>query len=288
MSYPQGPHQGGYPQPGPYGPPGGYPPPGYGPPRKSNTGLIVGIIAAVVVVLGTLGITGFVAPGFFLSDDDGSGGGGGGGQTSAQGAAQAMVAAINAKDAASVRGLRCSTADEDLEQVATGLGQIKSAALNGQVQESGETATVSLQVDVGSQVTTNGQLAKENGTWCWQAFDGETTDTSASSPAPEPSGGDVDMSGAETLLDDFLSDINNGDETAAADKLCFDYVRNAVKSAIESDANLSLGPMEPGTEQNVPPRATARWEITGSMTGKALAMTEDSGTSWCVSAFSVI
>jgi len=285
MTYPQGPHQGGYPQPGPYGPPGGYPPPGYGTPRKSNTGLIVGIIAAVVVVLGTLGITGFVAPGFFLSDDEGSGGGD---TTSAQGAAQAMVAAINAKDAAGVRGLRCSGADEDLEQVATGLGQIKSAALNGQVQESGATASVSLQVDVGSQVTTNGQLAKENGTWCWRAFDGEATDSPASNPPPDPSGGDVDMSGAETLLEDFVSDINNGDETAAADKLCFEYVRSAVADAIENNANLTVGPMEPGTEQNVPPRATARWEITGSLNGKALAMTEDSGASWCVSAFSVI
>src|SRR5690606_41690852 len=31
--------------------------------------LIVSIVAVVVLVLGTLGITGFVSPGFFLSDD---------------------------------------------------------------------------------------------------------------------------------------------------------------------------------------------------------------------------
>lgn len=46
--------------------PGGYP---TGPPPKKNTGLIIGIVAAVVVALAALGITGFVAPGFFLGDD---------------------------------------------------------------------------------------------------------------------------------------------------------------------------------------------------------------------------
>src|SRR5690606_38091228 len=39
------------------------------PPTKPKTTVIVSIVAVVVLVLGTLGITGFVAPGFFLSDD---------------------------------------------------------------------------------------------------------------------------------------------------------------------------------------------------------------------------
>ncbi|MGW4061098.1 hypothetical protein ACWEGE_22650 [Amycolatopsis sp. NPDC004747] len=40
------------------------------PPKKSKTGMWIGIGATVVVVLAVLGITGFVAPGFFLSKDD--------------------------------------------------------------------------------------------------------------------------------------------------------------------------------------------------------------------------
>src|SRR5690606_40773095 len=39
------------------------------PPTKPKTTVIVSIVAVVVLVLGTLGITGFVSPGFFLSDD---------------------------------------------------------------------------------------------------------------------------------------------------------------------------------------------------------------------------
>lgn len=51
--------------------------PGYGqgfggppaPPKKSNTGLWIGIGVAVVVVLAAVGVLGFVTPGFFLSKD---------------------------------------------------------------------------------------------------------------------------------------------------------------------------------------------------------------------------
>lgn len=64
-------------QPDPYGPGGGFGDPygqrpgGFGqePPKKSKTGLIIGLVVAVLAVA-ALGITGFVAPGFFLGDDE--------------------------------------------------------------------------------------------------------------------------------------------------------------------------------------------------------------------------
>ncbi|MEV0066986.1 MULTISPECIES: hypothetical protein [unclassified Amycolatopsis] len=135
-----------YPQQGwdpnqPYG--GGY---GGGPqpPKNNKTGLWIGIAVAVVVVV-ALGITGFVAPGFFLSKDSGSTaqtqnqvpppaqssrpqlptgepsepglptdetdipGTGGGGNTPAEGkqAVDAFVAKINAKDGAGATAMTC-------------------------------------------------------------------------------------------------------------------------------------------------------------------------------------
>ena len=83
MTYQQ-PHGGQQPygQPGPHG--GGHDPSaqfpthqyggmyggGFGaPPPKKNTGAIVAVVAVVVVVLGALGVTGFVEPGFFLSEE---------------------------------------------------------------------------------------------------------------------------------------------------------------------------------------------------------------------------
>ena len=48
-----------------WGPP--QPPP---PPPKSRTGLYVGLAAVAVLALAAVGVTGFVTPGFFLSDDE--------------------------------------------------------------------------------------------------------------------------------------------------------------------------------------------------------------------------
>lgn len=67
MTYPpqQGQPYGGYPgQPGPYGPP------------PKNRAPVIATVIFLVAVLAGVGITGFVAPGFFLGDDDKSGGGG--------------------------------------------------------------------------------------------------------------------------------------------------------------------------------------------------------------------
>ena len=55
-------------------PPGwGAPPPGWGPPRRSRAPLWIGIGSAVVLVAALL-VTGFVAPGFFLSEENTAGG----------------------------------------------------------------------------------------------------------------------------------------------------------------------------------------------------------------------
>lgn len=56
--------------PGDY-PPGGYPGGGYpgGEPPQRKTGVIVGIIVAIVLLAGAVAVTGFWQPGFFLADD---------------------------------------------------------------------------------------------------------------------------------------------------------------------------------------------------------------------------
>lgn len=57
----------------PYG--GGQPPYADGEPPKSRKGPIIGVVAAVVVILAAVGITGFWQPGFFLADEKDDGGG---------------------------------------------------------------------------------------------------------------------------------------------------------------------------------------------------------------------
>jgi hypothetical protein len=88
-----------YPQQQPYG----YgPPQGYGPPpKKSKTGLIVGIVIGVVVVLGG------GATALFLLLGGSSGPSGDPSST-----AQKYVDAVNARDGAAVRGLACTPMSE--------------------------------------------------------------------------------------------------------------------------------------------------------------------------------
>ncbi|SFW56828.1 hypothetical protein [Amycolatopsis australiensis] len=63
----QGGQMSGWEQAGGYGQGFGGPP---APPKKSKTGMWIAIGATVVVLLAAVGVTGFVAPGFFLSKDD--------------------------------------------------------------------------------------------------------------------------------------------------------------------------------------------------------------------------
>lgn len=106
--YPGQPQPGGFPQQG--GQPGGYQQYGYpqqgfapqdpygGGPKKSKTGLLVGLGGGGVVLAAFL-ITGLVAPGFLLPDGPGD-------------VADDFVSAMNDKDAQAVNGLTCEPEDD--------------------------------------------------------------------------------------------------------------------------------------------------------------------------------
>ncbi|MFJ8914909.1 heavy-metal-associated domain-containing protein [Amycolatopsis sp. NPDC102389] len=132
------------------------------PPKNNKTGLIVGIAAAAVVVV-TLGITGFVAPGFFLGDDKADKAAG------PEGTAQAIVDGINAHDRAALTALKCSNAERDVEQSIERVTDVSSATLDGvtKVSETEYTVTVTVNVE-GRSRTGSGTLASEAGKWCWQ------------------------------------------------------------------------------------------------------------------------
>ncbi|UUV35149.1 hypothetical protein NQK81_17445 [Amycolatopsis roodepoortensis] len=169
--------QGGYDQSGAY-PQQQYPQqqyPGYGqqqygqgfggppaPPKNNKTGLIVGIAAAAVVVL-TLGITGFVAPGFFLSDDKAEKASG------PEGTAQAIIDGINAHDRAALTALKCGSAEKDIDQIIERVNEASDASLGPvtKISETKYTVAVTLTV-AGRPGTATGTLASEGGKWCWK------------------------------------------------------------------------------------------------------------------------
>ncbi|WET80631.1 hypothetical protein P3102_05110 [Amycolatopsis sp. QT-25] len=142
-----------------YGPGFGGPP---APPKNGKTGLLVGIAAAAVVVT-TLGITGFVAPGFFLGDDKA------GKPSGPEGTAQAIVDGINAHDRTASTALKCMNAERDLDQVIDRVGEASDATLGAitKVSETKYTVAVTLSI-AGRLGTATGTLASEDGKWCWK------------------------------------------------------------------------------------------------------------------------
>ncbi|MFD5250627.1 hypothetical protein ACFWIW_39180 [Amycolatopsis sp. NPDC058340] len=132
------------------------------PPKNNKTGLIVGIAAAAVVLV-TLGITGFVAPGFFLGDDKTEKASG------PEGTAQAIIDGINAHDQNALTALKCSTAEKDIDQVIERVSEASDASLGAvtKVSETKYTVAVTLSI-AGRPGTATGTLANEGGKWCWK------------------------------------------------------------------------------------------------------------------------
>jgi hypothetical protein len=314
--YPQGPYgaqdpynQGGYPQTGGFPAQGGYPQQGGGypppPPPKSNTALIVSIVAVVVLALGALGITGFVAPGFFLSDDKESGGGGNGDNgTGPEALAQAIVNGLNAKDQNALAGLRCPDAEEDVGDVIEHVSDIQSAKLAGPVQQDDTHASANVTVMTQQgEVTAAGEMVKQGEKWCWSAVSmggnvpGSPSSAPSIPPIDAPSTPPVDPSGvpsggtpgsASSLMSDFIAKVNSGDSTGATGLACSansSSVSSSVDSAIAGSGSVSIK----GTPRES--SSTSLADVTGTLNGsqaKGLlgVNSADNGSTWCVDYFS--
>ncbi len=235
-----------------YGQQGG----GWGPqePKKSRTGLWIGISVAVVAVVAFV-VTAFVAPGFLLSDDDESGGTGnspGDSQGNAAGdpatIAQQVSTGLSSGDTTTLNGLACSNATEMVHEAIGMAGQLGQVTMNGQPQVSGNQATAQGTASVGGQnYPVSATFAQENGKWCWQDASVETqgaggldtTPTDMSSPIGEP--GTEDDTGSTGSGDSaaFLGEVgaalNAGDVDALNNMLCAG-VTDSTKSAIAEAA----------------------------------------------------
>lgn len=300
MSYPQDPQQGGYPQSGGY--PYGQQQPGWHPqpPRKSNTALIVSIVAVVVLILGTLGITGFVAPGFFLSDDESGSGdessqaGGHSGQPSPVvdpsgdplELAAAIVAGLNNKDANALTGFACPDADDDVASTISQISSVQSAELvedSYAVMDGQASVDATVVGDNGSASTTL-IMAAQDGTWCWS---GVSTDNDTDTTQAEPT--ETERAGAESaapVIDDFVSKVNSGDAAGATALACQGdraSIGSTVAEVIANNGKVKAGPPEGFS-------TSASSQLTGTLNGQDASglLQLNSGvddTNWCVFQF---
>ncbi|MQA61894.1 MAG: hypothetical protein GEU86_10435 [Actinophytocola sp.] len=305
------PPSGGFPQQGGY-PPSGYPPPGgaypypggFGPqpPKKSNTGLIVGVVAAVVVLLAALGITGFWQPGFFLSsaessekqDDNG-----------AEAVAKAIVAGLKSKDTAALNNLKCPGATDQVGNAINAVNALENAELVGPVTTASDTeasAQVKITISGGQTDTVTGTLAKGGDKWCWQDLkfgSGGTATATAEAPAPAPDeptadapapppGGSDSSAGngaiAKRTMEDFLAKVADGDKSGAESMMCPDAQKIGFERAMEGKAKLKL------TQEPRDSKRITSSELEGTMNGDSASgsiytESEDDGATWCISGF---
>ncbi|MEC3977043.1 hypothetical protein [Amycolatopsis sp. H20-H5] len=281
-----------YPQQGAWDPnnPGGYgqgfggPPPQ--PPKKNKTGLIIGGAIALVVVI-ALGVTGFVAPGFFLSKDS---------TTTAAGpdaTAQAIVDGLNKKDRAALTALKCGDAEKDIDEVLAALDSVADVKLSGpltKVSESEYTAVVALTID-GRPGTTKGTIDSAGDKWCWKLVSrfqptGSSRPTgSPSSTSPSTSPSYPPSAEGAAFIKDFVGKINSGDAAGATALGCPNFKDLLQKQVTEfAVPGAALTAAAEGSSQFVSA------EVGGDVNGKKVRgsiLAQDSGQGFCVSLFLV-
>ncbi|MGB3439083.1 MAG: hypothetical protein WBA97_10065 [Actinophytocola sp.] len=314
MTYPQQPYGGQEPYPGyggPYG--GGYgaPPP---PPPKKNTAAIVSVVAVVVVLLAGLGITGFVAPGFFRSDDDGTPVGSPTTTTTTSSepdgdGAETVLAAVadglDAQETSALDDLACADAKANVSEAIEDARNVTGAELvdTEEVADDEVMGTVEVSVDDEKgefEVT----VTRVDDEWCWQ--DIQAAGGPATSEPVEPSsvpsgpgggeptaGGQPVPSAALAVMQAFLDAVNGGDADIAKGALCADAISTAadVDELVGYDPDLAIDPTMDGNASGAESvqlylRGTAKdQELDGYSTN--LWVTSYDGP-WCVHAFRAV
>lgn len=317
MTYPQQPYGGQDPYAGQsgYGGYGGY---GAPPPPKKNTAAVVAVIAVVVVVLAAVGVTGFVAPGFFLSDSENtpvgepstkptttsskpdSGG--------AEDALAAVADGLDTQDKDALEEIACADATSIVGEAIDDAENLTGAELTDTEEVSDDevkgTIEVTVDDDTGDVEVT---VTETGGEWCWQDIElvggAEPSDPTASTaPSTEPSapGGGTPTAGgkpvpAEALaaMQTFLDAVNAGDAAAAKGTLCADAIATAadVDELVGYDPDLAIDPAMDGISSGGESvqlylRGTAKGqELEGYSTN--LWVTSYDGP-WCVHGFRAV
>lgn len=299
--YDQTAQYGGYPQ---YG--GGY---GGPPPPKKNTGMIVAIVSIVVLLLAGVGITGFVAPGFFLSDDknnDAGGTTGGGGESSApkeDGGADEfideLVAAADDKDAGELGDLACADAKDGVQTAIDQIEEISGAELadTAEISKSEVNATIDITVE-GEKAQYEATVVKDGDDWCWDDAELTGGDLPTGTEGPDPStepggggagGGDGDSStdAGQAYIKSFVDKVNGGDAAGAKGMLCGDSTaQRDIDAAISGKAALEIDPSAVQAQTEY-----VGIDLKGTINGEPLSASRTSAfyedTGWCVFMFYV-
>ncbi|WP_236808414.1 hypothetical protein [Amycolatopsis albispora] len=268
---------------------------GYGtpPPKKGKAGLWIGITIGVVVLV-ALGITGFVAPGFFLGDD----------KEGPEGTTNAIVAALNTQDRTAIQGLICADADEVVKNVPDNLNELSAAKLvSGPTKKTDTEYTATVEVTEkkdGDTSQFDGTLVQAGDKWCWKGLGNATNSGSGkssskpsepkssspkSSSKPTSSPGGSGNTDGKAVIDEFISKVNAGDKSGALSMAC-----SSTASLLETTVGYAIDGQGSYTVASAPPDETlVSADITGTESGRSVSgsvsATNFDDAGFCISTF---
>jgi hypothetical protein len=276
-------------------------------PPKSKTGPIIAIVAIVVLLLGGLGITAFVAPGFLLSDDEGSNNAGSGDKSNektsenkdngSQDFIDKLVAAADEQNSSVLETLKCSDATDTVDSAIKAIDNIDGAELGDIKDESADEVqfivTISFDGKTEDDTVT---IKKDDKDWCWQDIDAgepsggddtstEETTTEETEPSnPGGGGGTIGDSEGEQFVQSFLDKLNGGDGAGAAAMSCSDSTSQSdITEAAGQGAALEMDPAGT-TADDAYVGADLKGTLAGqAVTGRTSAFLEDGA--WCIYTF---
>ncbi|SDH87855.1 hypothetical protein SAMN05192558_103522 [Actinokineospora alba] len=240
MTYPQLPYPDDRP---PYGPTiqygGDFPPPS---PKKS--GPVIAALAAGVTVLG-LGVTGFIAPGFLVSEQTPTAPPTTVTTTSTKPSddpkdfLKTLVSALDTRDATALTDLACELKRPSVSTVIDNASAINQVTLldTKKISARRATAIVSITTDV-RRAKVELTVTRKDDTWCWSdARPAERTRPTTSRPTPTTTttpdsptaGGKPVAPEALAVMQKFLDSVNAGDAATAKSLLCTDAIATPQK-----------------------------------------------------------
>ncbi|MBC6449788.1 hypothetical protein [Actinokineospora xionganensis] len=307
MTYPEQPPGGQYPYGGPV--PAVQYADGFAAPPQKKSGPVIAALVAGVTVIG-LGITGFVAPGFLVSEQSPapapppSTTSTKSGDSDPKDFLETLVSGLDSGDTGALTDLTCELKRPGVHGIIDNAAAISAASLV-------DTKTISRDRAAGIvSITTEARrtkveltITRKDGTWCWsdaRLAEGTRPTTSrrpsptttATPDSPTADGKPVEPE-ALAAMRRFLDSVNSGDAAAAKQLLCSDAIATPQKvdELVGYQPNLKI---DPGMDGNSSGKESVQLYLTGTVKGQRLDgyatnlwATSYNGP-WCIHAFRAV
>lgn len=281
--------QGGWQQGDAYAQAGGYGGPPTPPGSKKGLWVGLGVGGVALLAVGALLFTGFVAPGFFLSDP--------------RAVVESLVQAVSDSDAEAAKSTLCPSSGGADEIDAEDIDEFKKESIGlkilGDAKEiSGAEAHVPVEVNAGSITQTGDIVVKDEDGWCVSSFKSSgvsgipSTEVPGSSGMPSysapPATGTTGVSGSATAAAQlFLDKVNAKDVSGALSSACSssqDLLRGMLDSMVADgvDARLKGTPTDSTSMVFIDVEGTRKGN---PATGSISVSSTDNGATWCVLTF---